>query len=124
MKGANGEDSQKEREILLIFLKGTKEVRKAKLEEPDLYNEIENMATKKQTPCSRTTNSMFFIYSAVMSVIVYILHVKLRSTTRTVTFGILVVQHWIIFHHQPRTKNGLMETNVVENVLGFVQDIT
>jgi hypothetical protein len=44
MKGANGEDSQKEREILLIFLKGTKEAKeKARLKEPDLYNEIEKI---------------------------------------------------------------------------------
>ena len=44
MKGANDEDIQKEREILLMFLKGTKDAKeKAKLKEPDLYNRIERI---------------------------------------------------------------------------------
>ena len=42
MKGAKNEDVQREREILLIFLKGKKKVKEnAKLKEPELYNEIE-----------------------------------------------------------------------------------
>ena len=42
IKGAKGEDAQKEHEILLVFLKGKKDEKNStKLKNPVLYNEIE-----------------------------------------------------------------------------------
>ena len=44
MKGAHDEDNQKEQEIQVMFLKDTKNAKeKAKLKEPDLYNQIERI---------------------------------------------------------------------------------
>ena len=120
MKGANDEDIQKEREILLMLLKGTKDAKeKAKLKEPDLHNRIERIWQLR----TRHLVQVFYLKCCYQRECIHPA-CKAEAYDRNSDIWYPGDPHWIIFHHQRLTRIGLTETKVVKNVLDFAQDTT